>query len=338
MKRVLLLLLTVLGYILNTTAQLAVLENGQTQIGNCKLNESVFKNATLNIWGLNSSYAPSISFGAEDNSMISGDGLEGILIIKASKYFALGLDNNILGLSYTDKSKLFDFTYNVKAPSFLTPSDIRYKTNISSLEKSYLNLLNINPISYRLVYPLKTDLLKKEDKTKSIETYSDERIHYGFIAQEIKEIFPELVVQDEDDILSIDYIGFIPLLVDAYKKLHEKVTEQGNIIISLVNTYNPTTQPSEEKNRIMNNVILNQNYPNPFNTITEIACYLPYDIISANLCIYDLRGSQILEIKIHERGNIKINVESHSLKPGIYLYGIIADGIASDSKRMIVTN
>lgn len=32
----------------------------------------------------------------------------------------------------------------------------------------------------------------------------DNRVHYGFIAQEVKEIYPELVYEDKDGILGID--------------------------------------------------------------------------------------------------------------------------------------
>ena len=49
----------------------------------------------------------------------------------------------------------------------------------------------------------------------------------------MKEIFPDLVCEDEDGYLSVDYIGFIPILVDAVKSLKAEVEEQKSVIESL---------------------------------------------------------------------------------------------------------
>lgn len=51
--------------------------------------------------------------------------------------------------------------------------------------------------------------------------------------QEVREIFPNLVVEGEEGMLSIDYNGFIPVLVQAVKNLTRQVEEQANIISSL---------------------------------------------------------------------------------------------------------
>lgn len=51
--------------------------------------------------------------------------------------------------------------------------------------------------------------------------YKDEK-HFGFIAQEVKNIFPELVSSFRNSkYLGINYIGFIPILVQAIKELNE---------------------------------------------------------------------------------------------------------------------
>lgn len=63
----------------------------------------------------------------------------------------------------------------------------------------------------------------------------DRHLQYGFIAQEVKEVYPDLVYEDPDGLLSIDYTGFIPILVDAMKDLKAKVEEQGLVIDSLMN-------------------------------------------------------------------------------------------------------
>ena len=41
----------------------------------------------------------------------------------------------------------------------------------------------------------------------------------GLIAQEVEELFPELVITDEDGIKSVDYSKMVPVLVEAIKEL-----------------------------------------------------------------------------------------------------------------------
>jgi len=88
-------------------------------------------------------------------------------------------------------------------------SDIRLKKNIISIDQSSIlnRLSKIRPVSYNW-----KDLnISKETK-------------YGFIAQEIEEIFPELVTTDESEqkMKSLDYTGLIAPLVAAVQELKQE--------------------------------------------------------------------------------------------------------------------
>jgi hypothetical protein len=39
----------------------------------------------------------------------------------------------------------------------------------------------------------------------------------GYLAQDVQKLFPELVREDKDGYLSLDYMGLIPILVEAIK-------------------------------------------------------------------------------------------------------------------------
>jgi len=82
---------------------------------------------------------------------------------------------------------------------------------------------------------------------------------------------------------------------------------------------------------------LYQNTPNPFNQSTEIKYYLPQDVKTAYLCIYNLQGAQIKQIKIIQRGEGSQWISGSELAAGIYLYALIVDGKEVDTKRMILT-
>ena len=79
---------------------------------------------------------------------------------------------------------------------FLKLSDRRLKKNIRSLGEVKSKLMQLRPIAYHY---------KKGNQQRQ----------FGFLAQEVEKIFPELVTRapGTEDIQSIDYLGLIPLLI-----------------------------------------------------------------------------------------------------------------------------
>jgi hypothetical protein len=94
------------------------------------------------------------------------------------------------------------FTGTVTAPSFLATSDRRLKENIT--DYNYHNSI--------------LDLTVKEFD------YKETNIHtIGFIAQELQEKFPELVVADKDGYLAIAESKLVYLLLEEVKLLKEEI-------------------------------------------------------------------------------------------------------------------
>jgi hypothetical protein len=60
--------------------------------------------------------------------------------------------------------------------------------------------------------------------------------HAGFIAQEVKPLFPDLVSEDENGTLSVAYGGFVVYVVQALKELASGVTDLKNSLARLVHT------------------------------------------------------------------------------------------------------
>ncbi len=237
----------------------------------------------------------------------------------------------------TDGSKIpVTFTVPVSTPQVLTSSDSRLKTDIEPLENMSELLADIAPVSYRLIGTTLDESNEGGSANGMMRSaaQSNGQHQYGFLAQDVREVYPDLVYEDEDGMLSIDYTGFIPLLVDAVQGLREKVREQEQTIEALKNgTKEGGSTPD-------GSVVasLSQNRPNPFRTSTVVSCVLPDDVSSAFLCVYDLNGNQKLRNNITERGNVDITIEGNTLTAGMYIYTLIADGVEIDSKRMILTD
>lgn len=102
---------------------------------------------------------------------------------------------------------LFDGTTTIAGDLNLY-SDARLKSNIISLGNTLNRVLLLDGKNYTL----KTD----ESKQK-----------IGLIAQDVQEVFPELVTesQDEQGTLSVNYQGLIPVLINAIKEQQKEIED-----------------------------------------------------------------------------------------------------------------
>lgn len=82
-------------------------------------------------------------------------------------------------------------------------SDARLKANIISLGSTLSKLLMIDGKSYTM---------KKDGKQK-----------IGVLAQDIQKVFPELVSCDENNMLSVNYQGLVPVLINALKEQQSEI-------------------------------------------------------------------------------------------------------------------
>jgi hypothetical protein len=110
------------------------------------------------------------------------------------------------------------FTY---AP--VTTSDLNFKTNIVNLAGMKDKLALLRAVSYQF----KTDVPGLAiDKTNN-------STQFGFIAQELKEIFPDMVKQMDNGMLGISYTELIPVLVQALKEQQVEIEELKTRVVSL---------------------------------------------------------------------------------------------------------
>jgi hypothetical protein len=236
-------------------------------------------------------------------------------------------------------------TGTINGVTISTASDSRYKKNVVKLESkkgmTLTNILSFNPVEYNLqqVY-LKAEV--SDTSTVSRKAFDEnsqqfQRKHYGLIAQEVKNIYPDLVYEDSDGYLGINYIGIIPLLVESMKELKAEidVLKGGKLISSDFEELRSATGTTIVQNEPA--AALYQNAPNPFSAETQIRYHLPSSVHTACLCVYDLQGKQLKQYMITHRGEGVHVITRAEFLPGIYLYGLIADGTEVDVKRMILT-
>jgi hypothetical protein len=106
----------------------------------------------------------------------------------------------------------YDQTKTVMIPKDLlvlgsinNPSDINLKNNIEQITTDANILKNLNPVSFTF---------KDDDQNKK---------HFGFIAQELEILYPELVNDNEGGFKTVNYIEMIPILLSQMKNMQQEI-------------------------------------------------------------------------------------------------------------------
>lgn len=114
----------------------------------------------------------------------------------------------------------------------LTSSDKRFKSNIERIKdkRNVMNgIMSLNPVEYNLKQRYMEiaggDTAKVSKGLYEENSQIIKKKQFGLIAQEVKEIYPDLVFEDSEGFLAINYTGIVPLLIEAVKELKTEVEE-----------------------------------------------------------------------------------------------------------------
>jgi hypothetical protein len=102
-------------------------------------------------------------------------------------------------------------------------SDRRLKTNIQALSSTLPNIMQLGGYTYNW----KDTTVRSKD------------LQIGLIAQEVQAVYPELVQTNEEGMLSVNYNGLVPVLLEAIKEQQAQIEE--------LKSYKASTQQQEEE-------------------------------------------------------------------------------------------
>lgn len=98
----------------------------------------------------------------------------------------------------TDTSGNFTATGNITAYS-----DIKLKANIHPIQNALNTVSRLRGVSYQRI--------------------SDGSTQIGVVAQEVKEVLPEVVIEDSEGTLSVAYGNMVGLLIEAIKEMNKRL-------------------------------------------------------------------------------------------------------------------
>ena len=217
-------------------------------------------------------------------------------------------------------------------------SDKRFKSDIKKIESVNDKLKNIHGYTYKF----KTQEFKDRN-------FSDKE-QIGFVAQELKEAFPQLVSEGKDGYMAVNYQGMIPVLLEAFKEQQSQIEKQNEAILNqqkqidelkavLKSLVNNTTTINDKSLAVSlsdkNVIVLNQNVPNPFAESTVITFNVPTNYTKAQIIFNTVDGKIIKTVDITTKGEGSLNVFANDLSSGIYNYTLVIDGKNIETKKMV---
>ncbi|GEM_PF-3817448 len=229
-----------------------------------------------------------------------------------------------IGTPTPDTSYILDIVgdVNINGTGYITggswsSSDRRFKQNIRDVKNANELIQRLSGVTYNY--------------RSDIEGYNFmEGRSYGFIAQDLQKVIPELVTTKEDGYLAVNYQGVIPVLVEAMK---EQQAEIEALKASVGADQNSGEAPGSPASNGSGHQLF-QNTPNPTSGAAEIKTLIMGES-QGTVYIFDSFGNRMFEAEVGS-GTQVTRIEDGLLMTGSYFYSLLVDGEFIDSKKMVV--
>lgn len=232
--------------------------------------------------------------------------------------------------------------------TFTSPSDAKLKKGAKELKNSLSLIGQLKPKSYQY----RTDEFNFMNLPEGKQ--------FGFIAQELEEVLPQLIKQNvlpasstrfdsyvdhgRVDYKAVNYLGLIPIMVDAMNEQTEIIAAKDEEIKMLESELDDLLKRIEniesalkiEKTTDLNGAYLKQNQPNPANGQTLVEYYLPDHVQQAFVKVYDVSGKEIQSYRLAERGVNHLDMDLSQWGSGTFMYTLFVDGLSVETKKMAI--
>jgi uncharacterized small protein (DUF1192 family) len=190
--------------------------------------------------------------------------------------------------------------------------------------------MQLKPVTYKFIETKDLNLAKT--------------LQHGFIAQDLEEVFPELVTEikkptfDEKgkstgtfNFKAIEYEGMTSMLLAGMQEMNKKIEQLEEELAAL------RGEKSERKttDSAQKGMFMEQNTPNPFDNQTTIRYQLPEGTTTAEIMVFDLNGRLIKNYPINKNQS-EITIKASDIGSGLFIYSLVQNGQELLSKKMIV--
>lgn len=157
-----------------------------------------------------------------------------------------------VGINITPTTYQFQVGGTAAGTSWTNVSDKRYKKKVANIESPVEKLLGLRGVTYYW-----------DEKSG----FDDGKKHYGFIAQEVQKVVPELVTSDGNGFLGVEYANVTSLLVEGFKSIYSSVQK----LIAKMNLFEVEKEKQareiaslKKENQILKNYLCQKDKNAPF--------------------------------------------------------------------------
>lgn len=303
-------------------------------------------------------------YGTSDSDQLWLHGKNGIYLTRG------GQASNVIGYYNPASNSNFVFNTNLRVNGVDITSDARLKENVQSLRNPLDLLSHVSGVTYNYKLsemkkyrePDKSKFIEEEtaldnasnsqpimdaasiekaNRDKQLQNEIDRkeaeeasRKRIGFLAQDVEKVLPELVKTDEDGVKSIDYIGFIPLLVESINEMRLTIQEQQNEIEMLQSLLSVETKSTlRSTSTDTPNVVEGAKLYNRAGT--SVSYTLPSTFNDAYLQVFDISGKLIKKITLTVANDI-VEINPAEIGYGTFVYALYVNGQKADVLKKFV--
>lgn len=247
-----------------------------------------------------------------DNGTSVGIGTTGPFTYNSST----DINNGQLGGSFNGVLKL-DVTGAARFTNIYASSDKKFKKDIKTIDKSLEKILALEGKTY--------NWRKDEFKDKNFGS----ELQFGLIAQEVQKVLPTLVIESEKGDLAINYIGLIPVLIEAMKEQQIQINELKSQLSDSFKAQN------QDLLQFTNTKIISVS-PNPSSDVISVSLNIDKAVTTANLQVHDINGVLLNNLNLTERNtNIIKMLHKDNIGNGIFIINLVINGKSIDTKKII---
>ena len=303
-------------------------------------------------------------YGTTDSDQLWLHGKNGIYLTRG------GQASNIIAYYNPASNSNFVFNTNLRVNGVDITSDARLKENVQSLQNPLDLLSHVSGVTYNYklseinkyrepdkskfteeqsiqenASDMQTSMdaasIEKANRDKQLQNVIDRkeaeeasRKRIGFSAQDVEKVLPELVKTDEDGVKSIDYIGFIPLLVESINEMRLTIQEQQNEIEMLQSLLSVETKSTLRSTSTGNPDMVEG--AKLYNRAGASVSYtLPSTFSNAYLQVFDISGRVVKKITLTIANDI-VDINPSEIGYGTFVYALYVDGQKADTLKKFV--
>lgn len=304
-------------------------------------------------------------YGTDDTDQLWLHGKKGIYLT------ATGQATSVIGYYNPAVNSNFVFNTNLRVNGVNITSDARLKENVQSLQNPLNILEQVSGVTYNYKLseiskyreqddskfseanksqnsldsqaPTDAASIEKANKDKlfqseinRVESEEANRKRIGFLAQDVQKVLPELVQTDDKGVMSIDYIGFIPLIVESIKEMQLTIQNQNEQIENLQRLLSGDPESKLRSSSTSNSTNMIEGAKLYNREGASVSYSLPFAFTTANIQVYDITGRMIKDFNLDKTNNA-LNISPSEIGYGTFVYVLFVDGRKADILKKIVT-